>query len=162
MKTPELWKPIQELDENYHISNRGEVKSFMQDKVNGRLLTPQKMSNGYIMYLIHYKNEWLSFYAHRLCAQYFLPNPENLPEVHHLNKQKDYNDIQNLKWITHIDNVRLDQSKNIICKHPDGRQYLAQGTRHAEQLTGVPRRTVMKALASSGKTTSNWIFKYNK
>ncbi len=162
MKTPELWKPIQELDENYHISNRGQLKSFMQNKVDGKILTPQKMRNGYIMYLVHYKKEWFAFYAHRLTAQYFLPNPENLPEVHHRNKQKDQNDVENLSWITHLDNVRADQAKDLICKHPDGREHVARGTRHAEQLTGVPRRTIMKALPFGGKTTSNWIFKYKK
>ena len=45
-------------------------------------------------------------YAHRLIAQAFIPNPDNLPEVRHLNDVKNDNDISNLAWGTHHDNLQ--------------------------------------------------------
>lgn len=161
MKQPEIWKPIQELDENYHVSNYGRIKSFMQDKKNGKLLKQRNMHD-YVQYLINYKGKHLAIYAHRICAQYFLPNPENLPEVHHVNKKKNENFVGNLAWVTHVENVQLDQAKTIICKSPAGVILIAKGTRNAEKLTGIPRMTIMRAIPQGGKTKSGWIFKNKK
>jgi hypothetical protein len=45
------------------------------------------------------------FYVHRLVASAYIPNPKNLPEVNHRDRNKNNNDVSNLEWITTRDNV---------------------------------------------------------
>jgi hypothetical protein len=45
------------------------------------------------------------FYVHRLVASAYIPNTKNLPEVNHLDRNKNNNDVSNLEWITTRDNV---------------------------------------------------------
>jgi len=49
------------------------------------------------------------FYVHRLVADHFIPNPDNLPEVNHKDWNIDNNHVSNLEWITLLDN-RLDRN----------------------------------------------------
>jgi hypothetical protein len=51
-------------------------------------------------------------YAHRLVAEYFIPNPNNLPYVHHKDENKLNNNVNNLEWISAKDNSKEHQSKN--------------------------------------------------
>ena len=46
----------------------------------------------------------IKYLVHRLVAQYFIPNPNNLPVVRHLDGDKENNDVSNLAWGTHSDN----------------------------------------------------------
>jgi len=51
--------------------------------------------------------------VHRLIAQTFIPNPDNLPQVDHINHNTQDNRLENLRWVTHSDNERnRSMSKN--------------------------------------------------
>tara|TARA_R110000824_G_scaffold144754_7_gene312815 strand:- start:145 stop:663 length:519 start_codon:yes stop_codon:yes gene_type:complete len=47
------------------------------------------------------------FYVHRLVAEHFLPNPDNLRDVHHIDNNPKNNDVSNLAWLSHKDNCAL-------------------------------------------------------
>lgn len=89
----ESWLPIQGYEE-YQISDFGRVKS--QD---GRILKPYR-GDTYLQLGLWKNGAVKNKLIHRLVALAFLPNPENKPEVNHLNEIKHDNYLQNLEWET--------------------------------------------------------------
>lgn len=162
MKQPEQWKFLKELDDNYQISNYGRVKSYMVDKTDGRLINPKITKRGYTQYVIRYKGKFVTFYAHRKVGEYFVPNPNNLPFIDHIRNQKHLNYAWELQWMEHVDNVRKDQAKPVICISPEGIEIEASGTRHAAEISGCHRGSIQHALRGGRTIRKGWKFKYKK
>lgn len=89
----EIWKDIEGF-ENYQISNKGNVYS----KKSGRLLAPHPDGKGYLRVKFWENRKGYTFKVHRLVAQAFIPNPDNLPQVNHKDETKDNNSVDNLEW----------------------------------------------------------------
>ena len=68
----------------------------------GHVLRPQDNGNGYKKVQIKGKQQ----YIHRLVAEEYLANPLSLPEVNHIDGNKENNHVVNLEWITHRANLR--------------------------------------------------------
>lgn len=62
--------------------------------------------DGYPVVSIETPNGWRSIAVHRLIATAFVPNPNNYPEVDHINFIRTDFSVSNLQWITHAENVR--------------------------------------------------------
>ena len=100
----EEWKKIEGYS-NYSVSSLGRVRN---DKT-GKMLKPG-MCGGFRSYLQVglYRGSHASRKCapiHRLVAEAFIPNPENKPEVNHLNGDGFNNCVNNLEWIDHKDNL---------------------------------------------------------
>jgi len=89
----EEWKPI-EGEENYYISSLGRVR------YNDIILT-QHLDNGY--YKIYFNSK--SFKVHRLVGFAFIPNPDNKPFIDHINRIRNDNRVENLRWVTNGENI---------------------------------------------------------
>lgn len=100
----EIWKAITGLESQYEVSTMGRVRNI----VTGRLLTGW-LSNGYRRVVLRCptaKKGKIEAAIHRLVAVAFIPNPEGKPEVDHKNGIRDDNRVENLHWVTHLENVR--------------------------------------------------------
>jgi len=98
----EVFVPIREAPE-YSISSFGRVRRE-KPRSDGSEFYPKlwKDSKGYYRVVLNGKK----YYLHRLLAEAFIPNPENKPEVDHIDGNKQNNCLSNLRWCTHAENMR--------------------------------------------------------
>lgn len=102
----EIWKPINGFENKYEVSNLGRVRGkdrYAKGKGGcirqwkGKILKPQIASGYAQVYLtIDGKQKW--YKIHRLVAQAFLPNPNNLPIINHKDCDTLNNVVTNLEW----------------------------------------------------------------
>ena len=98
---PEEWADVKDYEGLYQVSNFGRVKRV----TTGRILKDSKTTYGYLKVNL-YKNSVMSTKKiHRLVAEAFIPNPENKPQVNHIDENKTNNMLSNLEWITNKDNL---------------------------------------------------------
>ena len=91
----EEWKDIEGF-EGYQISNYGRVKSLKFGKE--KILKGGKDTNGYLLVGLWKDGKLVRKLVHRLVAEAFLSNPQNLPEVNHKDEDKANNCVENLEW----------------------------------------------------------------
>lgn len=96
----EIWKDVKGYEGLYEISNLGRCYSFISSKI----LSKCRNSNGYYDYHLYKDGKRKRFSAHRLVAIAFIPNPENKPEIDHIDTIRDNNYYKNLRWATPTEN----------------------------------------------------------
>lgn len=98
----EIWKDIPGYEGIYQVSNYGRILSFAKDKI-GIYIGAQNYGRGNTYYIGFTLNK-KSVLVHRLVAQLFIPNPNNLPCVDHMDFNTQNNRSDNLRWITRSEN----------------------------------------------------------
>jgi len=96
----EIYIPIQGFPD-YVISNLGNVKNLKKGKV---LKQSFVNTTGYYQVRLCNPNGITFKTVHRLIALHFIPNPEALPQVDHINRIKTDNRIENLRWVSNQEN----------------------------------------------------------
>lgn len=104
MTEQEVWKDIVKYD-NYEVSSFGNVKN----KKTGRILKPNNCGGYAAIGLPNNKTTQI----HRLVAMAFILNPENKPQVNHIDKNKLNNNLSNLEWCTNKENS-IHRSNGVI------------------------------------------------
>lgn len=94
-----MWQNIPDW-EWYLINEQGEVLNTRTNKY----LKGDINNIGYHRVTLYDNKRKQRFFIHRLVATLFLPNPNNLPEVNHIDGNKDNNSVSNLEWCNHVHN----------------------------------------------------------
>ena len=92
----EKWSTIKDF-EDYQISTKGRVKSFKQDKINGKIMSFGS-SGSYLTVVLRKNNKPYNKYVHRLVAEAFIENPNGLEIVNHKDENPHNNVVENLEW----------------------------------------------------------------
>jgi len=86
---------------NYLIYDDGRVYS----KRKGIFLCGKLSDSGYYSYRLCDRGREKTYKAHRLVAQHYIPNPENKPQVDHIDRNRTNNHVSNLRWVTQQENM---------------------------------------------------------
>lgn len=113
----EIWKHIPEYEGLYEVSNLGRIRSLLNTKTT--FLKGRDDTNGYLKVALFKNLIRREMKIHRLAAMAFIPNPENKPQVNHINGIKSDNRIENLEWCS--------QSENSIHAYKKGLQVSRRG-----------------------------------
>ena len=87
------------------MSNLGNILSLKTNK----LLKANMIANGYFAVQLCKNGKRKSFLVHRIVAEHFINNPNNLPEINHKDENKANNTVNNLEWCTRKYNMNYKQ-----------------------------------------------------
>lgn len=110
----EIWKDIPNYERLYQVSNLGRIKSLYYSKE--KILTPKIDKDGYLLINLYKNHKCQTFKIHRIVAQVFLNNSNNLPQINHKDENKQNNCVDNLEWCTHIYNQNYGNKNNWCSK----------------------------------------------
>ena len=88
--------------ENYLIDENGKIYNIETKKY----LKGSIGENGYLYYRLSKNGKKKMYYAHRLVAEAFIPNSNNLPVVNHKDGNKLNNNVNNLEWVSYSENIK--------------------------------------------------------
>lgn len=102
----EIWKDIKGYEGLYQVSNTGKIKSLKFNHSNKeKIIKGNKENLGYLVVTLYKDGNRKNFKIHRLVAEAFISNPKSLPQVNHIDGNKQNNRIDNLEWCTAKENT---------------------------------------------------------
>lgn len=166
----EEWTHVNGFDGLYIISNLGSVKSF--HKGYWKTLKSSKSKKGYLVVILCKNGKETSYQVHRLVALHFIPNPENKPQVNHIDEDKENNTVSNLEWMTNKENSNHGTrnkrlSKNVSCYDLESGDFIQEFDSIRQACYKIKKKPVMGAniircCKGKQKTAYGYYWSYEK
>ncbi|WAX14850.1 DNA endonuclease [Enterococcus phage EF36P1] len=160
----EVWKDVAGYEGLYQVSNLGRVKRA----TTGKVLKGYKNTTEYLGVNLCKNGKHKTHKIHRLVAQAFIPNPENKPQVNHIDEDKTNNMASNLEWMTAKENSNHGTRNERISipiiannlKTGEFREFY--GSRDCARQLGLNQSNITDVLKGRYKQTGGYVFEYAK
>ena len=153
----EEMKDIKDYKGEYAITRDGKVWSYKRKK----FLKP-RLVGGYHQVVLCKDGKKKDLYIHRLVAEAYIPNPDNLPQVNHKDEDKSNNCVENLEWCDAKYNINYGTrtkkiSKPVYCEELD-RTFKSQV--EAARELGLKQCNIVSCCKGRYKTTGGYHWRY--
>lgn len=172
----EIWKDVVGYEGLYQVSNLGQVKSLRKNII----LKQNLNQNGYPRVVLNNRGRKVCN-VHRLVAIAFIPNPNEKPEVNHIDNNPQNSRVDNLEWVTHKENMewcakqgrkkttsetrkrmkrtRIKDRKPVIGTDKNGTKYVFCKLEDVEIL-GFDSKNVSKCCKGKAKTVKGFTWEF--
>jgi hypothetical protein len=184
----EIWKPITGYEGYYEVSNHGKVRSVARiiHKVHSpsgtvyqwckpsMILNSNRGGHNYLRVDLCVDYVAKTHYVHRLVAETFIPNPDDLPEINHMDEDRHNNHVDNLEWCSRIYNQNYGtvvhriretsartRGRAVVQMDLNGNQIqVFSAVREASRQTGVNTACIWQVCNGKRKTAHGFTFKF--
>lgn len=149
MNAIEEWRDVPGYEKRYQVSNIGNVKSCSKQII----LKSALHKEGYLQVVLYDNNKIpKTLKIHRLVALAFIPNPDNKHFVDHINGIRNDNRVENLRWVTHKENLNFPLARKNISKAQTNNSKRSKSVLQIDKLTGNTIREFPSASEASRQT----------
>ena len=180
----EEYRDIKGWEGLYQVSNKGNVKSLERTVRSGKgyrvtkeiILKPKKTISGYLYVGLWKESKVKRHYIHRLVAEAFLENTENLSEINHIDENKENNCVENLEWcsskyncnhgtrnrrIAEANTNHPKMSKPVIAISKESGLILEYPSTHeASRQLGIAQQSIVECCKGRLKTSGSFYWMY--
>ena len=150
----EIWKDIEGYEGLYQISSNGVIRSLGNNKTRKeRMLKPIKNKYGYLQVILCKQGKPKLYLIHRLVALTFIDNPNNLPQVNHIDEDKTNNAVENLEFCDSQYNNNYGTRKQRVAESNTNNPKLSKSVLCIE--TGVIYASTMEVQRELGFSQGN-------
>lgn len=149
---------IQDYEGLYAITEDGQIWGYKRK----RFLKPGSDKDGYLQVSLSKNGKTKTFKVHRLVAQAFIPNPNNLPQVNHKDENKQNNCVDNLEWCDakynngqKSDNNR--RRKAVLCVELNK---IYNSLKEASQDLNIDSGNISKCCSNPNRTAGKYHWRY--
>ena len=163
----EIWKDIDGYEGLYQVSNLGNVKSLNYRRTGKeRILKPGNNGLGYLFVILCNNGKLKHFKIHRLVAKAFLENPDNKSDVNHKDEDKTNNNVDNLEWMTRLENnnygTRNERSSKSVIQYSLKGEFIRKwpSVIQIQRDLGFSQGNISQCCNGKLKTAYGYIWKY--
>ena len=163
----EIWKDCKGYDGKYQISNKGRIWSVSSNRV----LSLNERSGYLGTILIKPNGKRQNEHCHRLVALAFLDNPNNLPQVNHIDENKHNNNVENLEWCSSYYNmtygeafkIAAEKRKKVLNQYDKKGNFIKQweSLKEASETLGISKGNISECCNGKRNFAGGYAWSYN-
>ena len=158
----EIWKDVRNYETFYKVNNKGDIKNVH----TGKILKYALHKTGYLQVFLYKNGKRKNHLVHRIVAEAFLDNPDNLPQVNHKNEIKTDNRVENLEFCDAKYNMnygtRPQISSKPVYQYSIDEQFIKEytSTMDVERQLGFAHTHISDCCLNKRKQAYSFIWKY--